>query len=146
MVVFTMYDGCLKDPSRKLLIKIQISTIQDSGPTPGSFRALSLESMRTLEMSGCLKDTSMKQDINFQICTILESGPTPGFSIASSKCPPWSQGGLLWFLRGVLVVFDILHSPRIHQGSYWVLQSIIQVSSLESKRTLIVPERSLGGL
>ena len=27
----------------------------------------------------------------------------------------------------------------------WVLQSVIQVSSLESKRTLVVPERSLGG-
>jgi hypothetical protein len=28
----------------------------------------------------------------------------------------------------------------------WVLQSVTKVSSLESKRTLVVPERSLGGI
>ena len=54
----------------------------------------------------------------------------------------------------------MVDASRIHQGSYisifkslppgkwsnsWVLQSFIQVSSLESKRTIEAPERSLGG-
>ena len=47
----------------------------------------------------------------------------------------------------------VIDVPRIHQGSYIpifrsqpseVLHSVIQVSCLESKRTLYVPERSLG--
>ena len=66
----------------------------------------------------CPKDTSMKLYINFQISTFLESGPTPVFSRASSKCHPWSLRGRWWFMRGVLVVFDILDVLWIHQGSY----------------------------
>ena len=50
--------------------------------------------------------------INFQISTVQEIGTTPGFSRASSKCHPWSLGGSWRFLRGVLVVFDIVDVPR----------------------------------
>ena len=46
----------------------------------------------------------------------LESGPTPGFSRTSSKCHPWSLKGRWWFLRGVLVAFDILDVSNIHPG------------------------------
>ena len=67
---------------------------------------------------GCPKDISRKLRINFQISTLLESGPTPGFSRASSKCLPWSLRGRSRFLRGVLVVFDMVDVSRIHQGSY----------------------------
>ena len=67
---------------------------------------------------GCLKYTSRKLHINFQVSTLLGSGPTPGFSRASSKCHPWSLWGCWRFLRGVLVVFDMVDAPRIHQGSY----------------------------
>ena len=66
--------------------------------------------------NGCLKDTSRKLYINFQFYTCPESAPTPGFSRASSKCHPWSLRGRWWFLRGVLVVFDIMNVPYIHSG------------------------------
>ena len=80
-----------------------------------------MESMRTLVVpdrslgglyhDGCPKDTSSNLHVNFQISTIQESGSTPGFSRASSKCHPWSLGGSWRFLRGVLVVFDIVGVP-----------------------------------
>jgi hypothetical protein len=40
--------------------------------------------------------------------------------------------------------FSDLYVPGMSSNS-WVLQSVTQVSSLESKRTLVVPERSLDG-
>ena len=60
------------------------------------------------------------QENNYQFSSFcpLESGPTPGFSRASSKCHPWSLRGRWRLLRGVLVVFDMVDAPRIHQGSY----------------------------
>jgi len=86
----------------------------------------SMESERTLlvpEMSvnifwhtGCPKDTSRKLHINFQISTFLESSPTPGFSRVSSKRHPWNLRGHWWFLTGVILIFDIMDVPRIHQG------------------------------
>ena len=66
--------------------------------------------------NGCLLYISMKLHINFQISTFMESCPTPGFSRASSKCHPWSLRGRWGFLRGVLVVFDIMDVPNIHPG------------------------------
>ena len=62
------------------------------------------------------KDTSRKLHINFQFYTCPGSAPTPWFSRASSKCHPWSLRGRWWFLRGVLVVFDIMNVPCIHPG------------------------------
>ena len=59
----------------------------------------------------------MKLHINFQITTFLQSGPTPGFSRTTSKCHPWSLRGRWRLLRGVLMVFDMVDAPRIHQGS-----------------------------
>ena len=81
-----------------------------------------MESKRSLfipdrSLGGCPKDTR-KLHINFQISTIQESGQTPGFSRAFSKCHSLSLGGHWRFLRGVLVVFDIMDVSRIHQGSY----------------------------
>ena len=67
--------------------------------------------------NGCPKDTLRKLHINFQISTFLESGQTPGFSRASFKCHPWSLRGRWCFLREVLVVFNTMDVPRIHQGS-----------------------------
>ena len=75
--------------------KFQISTLLESGQTPGFSRASSKESKRTLEVpertlggfghKGCPKDILRKLRIKFQISTLLESGQTPGFSRASSK-------------------------------------------------------------
>jgi hypothetical protein len=71
---------------------------------------------------------------------------------------PRSLRGSWRFLRGVLVVFDIMDVPRIHKGSYvsiftslhswevvYLTAGFCRASSKESKRTLEVPERSLGG-
>ena len=68
--------------------------------------------------TGCLKNAWGKLHINFQISSYLESGRTPGFSRASSKCHPWSLWGRWRFLRGVLVVFEMVDASRIHPGSY----------------------------
>jgi hypothetical protein len=38
--------------------------------------------------------------------------------LGSPECHPRSLRGCWRFLRGVLVVFDIMDAPRIHQGSY----------------------------
>ena len=52
------------------------------------------------------------------------------------------------------MVFDMVEAPRIHQGSYisifryipaWEVLHLLQSVIMESKRTLEVPERSLGG-
>ena len=87
-----------------------------------------MESKKTMEVpdrslgsvwhEGCPKDTSRNLHFNFQVSTFLESGLPPGFSTASSKCHPWSLRGLWKFLGGVLVAFDMVDDPRIHQGSY----------------------------
>ena len=59
----------------------------------------------------------MKLHIHFQVSTLLESASSPGFSRASSKCHYWSLGGCWRFLRGVLLVFDMVDVSRIHQES-----------------------------
>ena len=75
-----------------------------------------------------------------------------------SRASSWSLCGPWWHLRGFFL--DIMNVPSIYmkESAYsfsdlykpgkcsnsWLLQSIIQVSSLESKRMLVVPE-SLGG-
>jgi hypothetical protein len=48
------------------------------------------------------------------------------------------------YIKEAAYKFSILYLPGKCSNSL-VLQSVIQVSSLESKRTLVVPERSLGG-
>ena len=121
------HGGCPKDTPRKLHINFQICTCLGSAPSPMCLQSVIMESKRTLEVperslggfwdGGCLKDTSRKLHINFQVSTLLESGPTPGFSRVSSKCHPWSLRGRWWFLRGFLVVFDLMDASRIHQGS-----------------------------
>ena len=118
------HGGCLKNTSRKLRINCQISL--GSAPSPMYLQSFILESKRTLvvperSLGGfwhdrCLNDTLRKLHINFQMSSHLESGPTPGFSRTSSKCHPWSLKGRWWFLRGVLVVFDILDVSNIHPG------------------------------
>ena len=35
-----------------------------------------------------------------------------------SRASSWSLRGRWWFLRAVLVVFDIMDAPRIYQGSF----------------------------
>ena len=35
-----------------------------------------------------------------------------------SRAPSWSLRGCWWFLRAVLMVFDMMDAPRIFQGSY----------------------------
>ena len=128
----------------------------------------SLESKRLLEVperslggfprGGCLNDTSRKIHINFQVSTVLESGLTPGYSIATSKCHPWSLRGRRKILRGVLVVFENVDLSRITSRKLRInlkistcpgnapfpmcLQSII----MESKKTLEVPDRGRGGV
>ena len=121
------HGGCFKDTSRKLHNNFQISTCLGRAPSPLYLLSVIMESKRTLEFperslggiwyGGCLKDTSRKLHIYFQDFTLLESGPTPGFSRASSKCHPWSLWGCWRFLRGVLVVFDMVDAPRINPGS-----------------------------
>ena len=103
-----------------------------------------MESKRTLQVldmslggswyTRCPKDTSRKLHINFQVFTFLESGPTSRFSRVLSKCHPWSLRGRWRFLTGVLVVFDMVDVSSLHQ-------SVI----MESKKTVEVPERRLGG-
>jgi hypothetical protein len=121
------HNGCLKDTSRKLHINFHISTFLGNAPSPMCLQSVIMESKRTLEVPerslGCFwhngwpKDTSRKLHINFQFYTCPGSAPTPGFSRASSKCHPWGLRGRWWFLRGFLVVFDIMDASRIHQGS-----------------------------
>ena len=77
--------------------------------------------------------------------------------LGSPERHPRSLRGRWRFLRRVLVVFDIMDALRIHQGRYvsifrslpsWEVLHLLCVSrasSKESKRTLGVPERSLGG-
>jgi len=90
--------------------------------------------------NGCLKDTSRKLYINFQFYTCPESAPTPAFSRASSKCHPWSLRGRWWFLRGVLVVFDIMNVPCIHPGRS---RSIFRaLAGLEMPNLLCVSRKS----
>jgi len=48
------------------------------------------------------------------------------------------------YIQEAAYQFSRHYSPGKSSNS-WVLQSVIQVSSLESKRTLEVPERSFGG-
>ena len=99
------YGGCLKNTSRKLHINFQFFTFLGSAPSSMCLQSVIME--------------SRKLHINFQIfSTLLESGSTPGFSRASSKCYPLSLWGCWRFLRGVLVVFDMVDVSRIHQGSY----------------------------
>ena len=107
--------------------------VLSSSPSPLSLSPMCLqsvimESKKTMEVpdrslgsvwhEGCPKDTSRKLHLNFQVSTFLKSGLPPGFSTASSKCHPWSLRGLWKFLGGVLVAFDMVDDPRIHQGSY----------------------------
>ena len=70
-----------------------------------------------------------------------------------SRTSSWSLRGRWRFLRGVLVVFDMVDAPGIHEGSFieifrslpsWKVVQLLD-SSMESKRTLVVPERSLCG-
>ena len=49
------------------------------------------------------------------------------------------------YIKDVTYQFSSLYPPGKWSNS-WVLQSVIQVSSLESKRTLVVPERTLCGI
>ena len=115
-----------KDTLRKLYINFHISTCLGIDPSPICLHRVIMESKRTLMVpersldgfwqNGCLLYTSMKLHIDFQISTFLECRPTPGFSRASSKCLPWSLGGCWWFLKGVLVVLDIMDVPNIHPG------------------------------
>ena len=49
-----------------------------------------------------------------------------------------------WYINEATYQFSDLYLPGKWSNS-WILQSVIQVSSMESKRTLVVPERSLGG-
>ena len=118
------HNGCTKDTLRKLYINFYISTCLGIAPSPMCLQRVIMESKRTLVVperslggfwhNGCTKDTLRKLYINFHIFTCLGSGQTPVFSRKSSKCLPWSLGGCWWFLRGVLVVFDIMDVPRIH--------------------------------
>ena len=48
------------------------------------------------------------------------------------------------YIQEATYQFSSLHPPGKWSNS-WILQSVIQVSSSESKRTLEVPERSFGG-
>ena len=131
--------------------------------THGFSRASSMESKRTLvNPERSLDDfwhheypkyTSMKVCINFQISIFLGSGRTPGFSRASSKeskrflvVPERSLGGFRhneypkYTLRKVCINFQI--STFLGSGPTLGLS---RASSKESKRTLVAPERSLGG-
>jgi hypothetical protein len=48
------------------------------------------------------------------------------------------------YIKEAAYQFSILYLPRKCSNS-WVLQSVIQVSSMGSKRTLVVLERCFGG-
>ena len=123
LVVFDIMDFP-KDTSRKLNINFQISAFQESGPTLWFSKASSIESKRTLVVPerslgglwhiGCPKNISNNLQINFQISSFLEIGPTPWFSKASSTWHPWSLRGFWWFLRGVLMIFDMMNIHYLH--------------------------------
>ena len=49
------------------------------------------------------------------------------------------------YIKEAMYEFSNLYIPGKWSNS-WVLQSVLQVSSLESKRILKVPERSVGGI
>ena len=160
------HGGCPKDISRKLRINCQVCTFLGSAPSTMCLQSIIMESKRMLDLperslggffyGGSLQDKSRKLHINFQVSTLLESLPTPGFSRASSMCHLWSLRGCWKFLSGVLVVFDMVdvsntsRKLRINfqfstcpgnSPSPMCLQSVI----MESKRTLEVLDRSLGG-
>jgi hypothetical protein len=69
--------------------------------------------------------------------------------LGSPEHHPRSLRGRWWFLRGIFVVFDIIYISINFQISTFLGSSLIpgfsRASSKESKRTQVVPERSLGG-
>ena len=74
--------------------------------------------------------------------------------VCVSRASSWSLGGRWRFLRGVLVIFEMVDASRIHQGSYiYIFKVVVQKKHfgseiflvMEPKRMLEIPERSLGG-
>jgi hypothetical protein len=78
--------------------------------------------------------------------------------MGSPERRPRSLRGRRWFLRGVLIVFDLMDALYIHQGSYisifkslpswkvFLTLGFSKASPKESNRTLVVPERIFGGV
>ena len=152
---------CHRNTSRKLHTNFQISTLPWSAPSPMCFQIIIMEYKRMLVVperslgdfwhNGSPKDTSRKLHINLQISTLLESGPTPTCLqsiIVESKrmlMVPERSLGDLWHYG-----CDEDTSRKLHINSQistilgsapstMCLQRII----MESKRTLVVPEKSL---
>ena len=132
-------------------IKFQISTLLESGPTPGFSRVSSKRhpwSLRghcwflrgVLAVFGIMVAPRIHQRSYISIFRSL-----PSLKVVQLLCvcraSSWSLRGCWWFLRGVLVVFDIMDAPRIHQATHkfldlypprkWsnscVLQSVFQL-------------------
>jgi hypothetical protein len=117
----------LKTQLRKLHINFQISSYLESGRTPGFSRASSKCHPWSLRgrwwfLRGFLTvfDIMDASRIHQGSCiSIFISIPSWEMLhlLCVSRASSWSLKGRWRFLRGVLVVFDIMDDPRIHQGS-----------------------------
>ena len=111
-----------------------------------------MESKRTLEVPERMPQGYFKE-VAYNFSVLYLSGKC-------SRASSWSLRGRWRFLKGVLVVFEMVDASRIHPGSYisifkflpsWKLVQLLGSPErhpsviMESKRTLKVPERSLGG-
>jgi len=118
------HDGCLKDTLRNLYINFHISSYLESGPTP-RFSKVSLK-CHPWSLRGrwwFLREVLV-------VCDILDVPYIhPGRSVSIfmalaawemsnllcvSRTSSWILRGRWWFLRGVLVVFDMTDVSKIH--------------------------------
>ena len=122
------HGGCRKDTSRKLHINFQVSTLQESLRTPGFSRASTKCHLWSLRgrwwfLGGVLVvfdmvDVSMIHQGSY--ISIFRS--LPAWEVLHIPCvsrsSSWSLRGRWRFLRGVLVVFEMVDDSRINQGSH----------------------------
>ena len=118
----------VKPQNNMLMLYLAKIFMDDTPPSPICLHFVIMESWRMLEVPGgswqeskWLEMTSTWKRANFYFDEKVPRGIftlcVVSVSRASSKCHPWSLRGCWGFLRGVLVVFDIMNDPRIHQGS-----------------------------
>ena len=130
-------------------INFQFSTCLGSAPSPMCLQRVILESMRMLEVpersfgrfrhGGCLKDTS--RILQGSCISIFRSLPVweVHHLLCVSRASSCSLKGRWRFLRGVLVVFEMVDAPRIHPGSYISIFKFLP--SLKVVQLLGSPER-----
>ena len=140
------HNGCTKDTLRKVYIHFYISTCLGIAPSPMCLQRGSSWSLRGRWWF--LRGVLMVFDImdvfyirQWSYISIFRSLPALELLhlLCVSRGSSWSLRGRWWFLRGVLMVFNILDFPNIHQGSY--ISIFRSLPSWEVVQLLGSPER-----